>query len=95
MTAIARTGRLCVFLGSGTGSLPRYAQAARDFGHLLARRGIGLVPGGGSLGLMGQVAARACEEGGAVIGVIPEALPEAFTNYRHPPVTPCIDREEI
>lgn len=71
-----KTGRLCVFLGSGRGVLPDYAKAARDFGAMLANRGIGLVYGGGSLGLMGQVAEGASAAGGEVIGVIPEALRE-------------------
>lgn len=66
--------RICVFLGSSTGRLPLYAETARAFGGLLARRGIGLVYGGGSIGLMGQVADGAAAAGGEVIGVIPEAL---------------------
>jgi uncharacterized protein (TIGR00730 family) len=66
--------RICVFLGSSTGHSPIYAAAARNFGALLALRGIGLVYGGGSIGLMGLVADGASAAGGEVIGVIPEAL---------------------
>ena len=66
--------RICVFLGSSTGTSPLYAEAARRFGQLLARRGIGLVYGGGSVGLMGLLADGASAAGGEVIGVIPEAL---------------------
>ncbi|WP_121115646.1 TIGR00730 family Rossman fold protein [Croceibacterium ferulae] len=66
--------RICVYLGSSTGANPHYAEAARDFGTLLARRGIGLVYGGGTVGLMGVIADAACAAGGEVIGVIPEAL---------------------
>ena len=43
-------------------------------GGLLARRGIGLVYGGGNVGLMGIVADAALAGGGEVIGVIPGAL---------------------
>ena len=43
-------------------------------GKTLARRGIGVVYGGGRVGLMGAVANAALEEGGEVVGVIPEAL---------------------
>lgn len=43
-------------------------------GRELARRGIGLVYGGGNIGLMGVVADSALAAGGEVIGVIPEAL---------------------
>jgi uncharacterized protein (TIGR00730 family) len=66
--------RLCVFLGSSPGRLPIYAETARQFGTLIAERGIGLVYGGGRVGLMGVIADAACAAGGEVIGVIPEAL---------------------
>jgi uncharacterized protein (TIGR00730 family) len=66
--------RICVFLGSRPGNSPVYAEAAAQFGMLLAQRGIGLVYGGGAVGLMGVIADAACAAGGEVIGVIPEAL---------------------
>ncbi len=66
--------RLCVFCGSSPGSRPDYARAARELGALLARRGIGLVFGGGKVGMMGQLAQAALENGGEVIGVIPRDL---------------------
>ncbi len=66
--------RLCVFCGSSPGSDPRYLEAAREMGRTLARRGLGLVYGGGSVGLMGAVADAALEAGGEVVGVIPEVL---------------------
>jgi len=66
--------RICVFCGSNPGTRPAYREAARDLGRALARRGIGLVYGGGSVGLMGAVADAALEVGGEVVGVIPEAL---------------------
>jgi hypothetical protein len=66
--------RICVFLGSSMGVSPAYGAAARDFGALLARRGIGVVYGGGAIGLMGLVADGASKAGGEVIGVIPDAL---------------------
>ena len=43
-------------------------------GEELARRGIGVVYGGGKLGLMGALATGALTAGGEVIGVIPEAM---------------------
>jgi uncharacterized protein (TIGR00730 family) len=43
-------------------------------GQTLARRGIGLVYGGGCVGLMGVLADAVLAEGGEAIGVIPEAL---------------------
>lgn len=66
--------RICVFLGSSPGRAPVYGEAAAQFGTLLARRGIGLVYGGGTVGLMGIIADAACAADGEVIGVIPEAL---------------------
>jgi uncharacterized protein (TIGR00730 family) len=66
--------RLCVFCGSSPGNDPRYLEAARATGRLLAARGLGLVYGGGSVGLMGAVADAALAAGGQVIGVIPEVL---------------------
>jgi len=66
--------RICVFCGSNTGSDPAYTHAARALGALLARDGIGLVYGGGSVGLMGELADAVLRAGGEVIGVIPHAL---------------------
>jgi uncharacterized protein (TIGR00730 family) len=66
--------RLCVFCGSSSGSRPAYAAAARALGEALARRGLGLVTGGGRVGLMGVIADASMGAGGEVIGVIPEAL---------------------
>ncbi|MBU2033331.1 MAG: TIGR00730 family Rossman fold protein [Alphaproteobacteria bacterium] len=66
--------RLAVYCGSATPSDPRYIALARDVGEGLARRGIGVVYGGGRLGLMGAVASGALDAGGEVIGIIPEAL---------------------
>jgi len=66
--------RLAVYCGSATPADPRYVALAREVGAELARRGIGVVYGGGRLGLMGAVASGALDAGGEVIGVIPEAL---------------------
>lgn len=66
--------RICVFCGSSKGGRPIYTASARTVAMLLARRGVGLVYGGGNVGLMGVVADAVMEAGGQVIGVIPEAL---------------------
>lgn len=66
--------RLAVYCGSATPVDPRYMVLADEVGRTLARRGIGVVYGGGRLGLMGAVAGGALAEGGEVIGVIPKAL---------------------
>src|SRR5690349_17975131 len=66
--------RVCVFCGSNVGNDPAYRQAAEEMGGEIARRGWGLVYGGGSVGLMGVVADAVLADGGEVIGVIPEML---------------------
>jgi uncharacterized protein (TIGR00730 family) len=66
--------RITVFCGSSPGANPAYMQAAAKLGEVLARRGLGLVFGGGNVGLMGQIAKSAGEAGGEVIGVIPRGL---------------------
>lgn len=66
--------RVCVFCGSSAGRNSLYLDAARLTGRTLARRGIGVVYGGGGIGLMAAVADAALEAGGEVIGVIPRAL---------------------
>jgi uncharacterized protein (TIGR00730 family) len=65
---------VCVFCGSSTPPDRRYAGAARALGALIARRGIGLVYGAGSVGLMGELADAALGAGGRVTGVIPVGL---------------------
>ncbi len=66
--------RIAVYCGSATPADTIYIKAARHVGRTLAKRGIGIVYGGGRLGLMGAVADAALGAGGEVIGVIPEAL---------------------
>ncbi len=66
--------RICVFCGSSVGARSEYAETAGVLGTLLAKRGIGLVYGGGRLGLMGVLADAALSVGGEVIGVIPQAM---------------------
>jgi len=71
---VHRLERVCVYCGSTNGNRPRFGDVAEQVGQLLARRGIGVVYGGASVGLMGRVAAGALAEGGEVHGVIPDKL---------------------
>ena len=66
--------RLAVYCGSSIGADPAFADTARTLGAEMARRGIGLVYGGGRLGLMGVVADAVLDGGGEAFGVIPQAL---------------------
>ncbi len=65
---------MCVFCGSSTGHRDVYAHVAGELGREMARRGIGLVFGGGAVGLMGVVADAVLAAGGHAVGVIPHAL---------------------
>ena len=65
---------VCVYCGSGPGTNPEFVKAATVFGKTLAENGVGLVYGGGSIGLMGAVAAGALDHGGKVTGIIPTFL---------------------
>lgn len=65
---------ICVYCGSGSGHNPIYAEAARILGRALAEANIGLVYGGGSLGLMGEISQEVLRHGGRVTGIIPEFL---------------------
>jgi uncharacterized protein (TIGR00730 family) len=65
---------ICVFCGSSAGNRPIYAEAAVAVGQELAARGMRLVYGGGSVGLMGDVARAARDHGCTVLGIIPEHL---------------------
>jgi uncharacterized protein (TIGR00730 family) len=65
---------ICVYCASGPGKVPAFMDAATSFGRLLAHRGLRLVYGGGSVGLMGALAESVLDNGGTVTGVIPDFL---------------------
>lgn len=69
-----RISSVCVYCGSGNGKHPAFKRSARVLGRALAKSGIRLVYGGGSLGLMGEVATAVIENGGKVTGIIPTFL---------------------
>ena len=62
--------RICVYCGTSGARDPAVEKEVRAFGQEIARRGIGLVYGGSSLGLMGVLADEVIASGGKVIGVI-------------------------
>ena len=67
--------KICVYCGSGPGTDPAFVEAARAFGAILAKNGIGLVfYGGGAVGMMGELAHAVLDHGGQVTGIIPEFL---------------------
>jgi uncharacterized protein (TIGR00730 family) len=66
--------RICVNCGSNSGARPEYVETAIKLGELLSNKGIELVYGGAEVGLMGAIASAAMNNGGKVIGVIPESF---------------------
>ncbi|WP_394438561.1 LOG family protein [Streptomyces sp. SGAir0957] len=80
--------RLAVFLASSNGHDPAHAELAAAVGTELARRGIGLVYGGGHSGLMGIIADSALAAGGEVVGVMPRSMVER--EWAHEGVTKLI-----
>ena len=66
--------RICVYCGSGPGADPAFAAAARQLGQIMAESRIGLVYGGGTIGLMGEISGAVLEHGGEATGVIPKFL---------------------
>ena len=66
--------RICVYCGSSLGMRSDYTKAAHLLAEEMFKRNIGLVYGGASIGIMGQVADAVLALGGEVIGVIPQPL---------------------
>jgi uncharacterized protein (TIGR00730 family) len=63
---------ICVYCGSSDKIHPAYIEAAIELGRVIASRELKLVYGAGSTGLMGAVADSVLQNGGEVVGVIPE-----------------------
>ncbi|EMS49658.1 hypothetical protein TRIUR3_33975 [Triticum urartu] len=70
----SRFRRVCVFCGSSAGRKAAYQAAAVQLGQQLVERGIDLVYGGGSVGLMGLVSRAVHGGGGRVTGVVPRSV---------------------
>lgn len=73
---------ICVYCASSTKVNPVYFEAASKLGALLAHSGLQLVYGGGSVGLMGQIADSVLEAGGKVTGVIPGFMCEQEWDHK-------------
>ena len=63
--------RVAVYMGAHYGKNPHFRTAADELGVWLAKNGHSLVYGGGSVGLMGEVARAVLDNGGEVIGITP------------------------
>lgn len=65
---------IALYCGSRPGNHPIYREKAIELSRSLAEQGFGIVYGGASIGLMGQVADTVLEAGAEVVGVIPEFM---------------------
>lgn len=77
---------VAVYCGSRNGADPRHAEAAYRFGEILARNGVRLVFGGGSVGLMGAVSYGVADHNGDAIGVITDNLVQQEVANKRIPV---------
>jgi len=66
--------QVCVYCASSNLVDQKYFEAAQRLGDELASNGITLIYGGGSSGLMGKIADRVLNQGGRVIGIIPDFM---------------------
>lgn len=65
---------IVVFCGSGEGYNECYREAAYELGQTLAARNVRIIYGGAKVGLMGALADGTLNNGGQIIGVIPDFL---------------------
>ena len=65
---------IALYCGSRVGNNPIYREKAIELARGIAEQGFGLVYGGASIGLMGQVADSVLENGGEAVGVIPDFM---------------------
>jgi uncharacterized protein (TIGR00730 family) len=73
---------VCVYCGSNPGSDPVYLEATRALARTFSERGIRVVYGGASIGLMGALADATLAAGGEVVGVIPQQLVDREIAHR-------------
>lgn len=68
--------KICVYCGASSGKDPIHLEAARDLARAMAANNIALVYGGGTVGIMGELAKTLVSLSGpdSVHGIIPEAL---------------------
>ena len=84
---------VCVYSASSTKIAPVYFAVAEELGHLLASKGINLINGAGSIGLMAATSNAALASGGTVTGVIPQFMVEQ--GWHHTGLTQLISTETM
>jgi uncharacterized protein (TIGR00730 family) len=66
--------KICVFSSSSDAIDKEYFETAKELGILLGKQKLTLIHGGAKVGLMGALAKNVQQNGGKVIGIIPEKL---------------------
>ena len=84
---------VCVYSASSTKIASAYFEAATQLGRLLAVKGINLINGAGSIGLMAAASDAALAAGGTVTGVIPRFMVEQ--GWHHTGLTRLIETETM
>ena len=84
---------VCVYSASSTKIAPVYFAVAEELGHLLASKGINLINGAGSIGLMAATSNAALASGGTVTGVIPRFMIEQ--DWHHTGLTRLVETETM
>lgn len=85
---------VCVFCGASPGNSPAHLEAARSLAKILHENNINLVYGGGTVGLMGEVARTLVSLSGpsSVHGIIPEPLVQ-YEQQRNPNSTAEVESQ--
>ncbi|KAK3070912.1 hypothetical protein LTR53_009620 [Teratosphaeriaceae sp. CCFEE 6253] len=88
---------VCVFCGASQGKSAAHMEAARALGRALHEDNLNLVYGGGTVGMMGEVAKTLVSLSGpqAVHGIIPDALLRYERKYEENGVTKVVDPRKV
>ena len=84
---------IAVYCGSSDGNNGKFAESAKELGKWIGERGNTLVYGGANRGLMGVVADAVLENGGKVIGVLPDV--PRIQARKHTGLTECINTSSM
>ncbi|PYH95816.1 vacuolar protein sorting 29 [Aspergillus ellipticus CBS 707.79] len=86
---------VCVFCGSLPGKSPSHLEAARALAQEFHKQNVQLVYGGGTVGIMGELAKTLVSLSGpqAVHGIIPKALVEIEEGYKGPDNQSLVSKE--
>ncbi|MDR1632406.1 MAG: TIGR00730 family Rossman fold protein [Dysgonamonadaceae bacterium] len=79
---------ITIYAASSPQVAPIYTQAAKELGRFIGQKGFTCINGAGKRGLMAQVTDAVLENGGSVIGIIPQFMVDK--QWCHPSLTECI-----